>query len=305
MKRNVYNKALKALKQMVMASEGRIGRTTDDIIKNTYLPVDRGRTQRLAVVDENNIHHITNTACSAGLLYIPISRYITGKMGVKAISVLTMNNMAPLNLGDGLKLKFADWFINKSPYSVCISTNSPKNAIEHGIILDANYPSNLVVGAIISWRRLWEYTSAVSSWEVLVDAGMNPSAAFILSHKVLADRSGLGDTNLNGHCAFPGRSISKEMVINFTKGNLVVINDTYTNELNYSKIDLSWGSVSNDWSPLDISGAMVTDKLEDSKVPNPFERSLKLNKKANAGYKVLLDSLVKYINSLVEGNDNA
>jgi len=275
MKREMYFKALAALKKAVDDEFG------------------RGKTQALLTLNgEGVVNRLDNTACSAGLNYL---RDDARKDLQCIISLNQLNNGCREELTQEERQLFCDWFLKRSPYAKCIVTKSVKTALTLGIIVDPNYPANLVVGTTIAQRVLWEYTNIVQRFCRFTKAGMDEDAAFVMAHRYSVDDGKVAESCESGHCALNGNYVSKEYISNFSKR-------TYRNKRRNFNVVLKYGMIHKLWGEYWARDSGIDQKIKElvkvevapKEIPNPF--ALTMNLKRNA---LTVEACVEYIQSIL------
>jgi hypothetical protein len=75
---------------------------------------------------------------------------------------------------------FYHWLANSSPWHECFITKQIENQSDF-YVMNTSTPSNVLLGAIICSRQMWEHTWAVFSWYDLVSQGVNPHLAYVVA----------------------------------------------------------------------------------------------------------------------------
>lgn len=222
MKREHYRLGMKYLKGTVKKGEGMSGRTA------YYSYFHDG-------ANGNTIS--TNTACHASL-------YCMGaKKSLGVINCLVKNydeNHGPGKWSDTTdeeKIMFLDWLAKRSPYKSAFVNKSGEKILKQGAaLLTSEAPGNILGGACVSMRRLWEHTIVLQVWCDLVKAGVNENLAYVLGHLVAGGRDkGLNWGNFAGwHVAINSNSWTTGQVKNFVEGKLVGATKKYCESGDYN-----------------------------------------------------------------------
>lgn len=222
MKREHYRLGLKYLKETVKEGEGRSGRTA------YYSCFHEGA--------KGNIISI-NTACHAGLC----SYSYKGSIGV--VNCLIKNyggNHGPGRWSDTTdeeKIMFLDWLVKRSPYKTAFVSKKATKILKQGAaLLTSEAPGNILGGACVSMRRLWEHTIVLQVWCDLVKAGVNENLAYVLGHLAAGSKDkGLNWSNFAGwHVAINSNSWTTGQVKNFIEGKLVGATNKYSESGDYN-----------------------------------------------------------------------
>jgi len=326
MKRNIYNLAHKAMMEMSHAitkivstayPKSPLYNARNEGERNS-LTLNYHSTANLSIIYDEEVGYgwVDNTACSAGLGYTYRDRAKGDKFYEhkrNAIASLHQHrNSAYGNLTEAEQRVFYDWFLRRSPYAKCISTKSVDYAMKFGILIDGNFPANLVVGATIAQRVLWEYTPIVRSMQCLVKLGMNESIAFMIAHTYVVDGGGLIVSRhaKDGHTAIDGGCISDAVLINFYKGKMPNKLPNYSEHKNYDKIHMLWGALVGEYKsykalfPIMCSAVFPAEgeaaAVAEVGIPNPFAASMVMAVNNNNELTINhLKSMVLYTNKLI------
>jgi hypothetical protein len=137
---------------------------------------------------------------------------------------------------------FIDWLVNRSPYeSVFISKNVDEIVADKCTTVEAKSPSNLMVGALIAARGLWEYTHIGRGWYELYKRGVNENLAFLLAHKANFSTDGNVSfcNNGGGHKSININS-GVQGLRRFILNEPALLNEPYKDCLKYGNIDNTW-----------------------------------------------------------------
>lgn len=82
---------------------------------------------------------------------------------------------------------FVDYMLNRSIYKDAFITKDATQALAEGVVLiDGDKPGNLVGGAAVGLRRLWEHVYVARAAYDLVQQGVNEDLAFAIGHTIQA-----------------------------------------------------------------------------------------------------------------------
>ena len=160
------------------------------------------------------VEWLDNTACCAGLRARGYGGIGTGVSGVEAIVSVSQTERGPaMNRADSILLY--DILINHTPYGKCVAKKDPAYAYDFGLIINADYPSNLIAGCLMAQRLAWEYTDVARNILHYAELGVDKGVAFLLGHTF----STSGATTRNsGHCCIDSAFISESFIKNFVNG---------------------------------------------------------------------------------------
>lgn len=222
MKREHYRLGIKYLKETVEAGEGINGRTA---YYGYFHEGAKGNTIS------------TNTACHASL-------YCNGaKNSIGVVNCLVKNydqNHGPgkwADTTDEEKIMFLDWLAKRSPYKSAFVSKSAKKILKQGAaLLTSEAPGNVLGGACVSMRRLWEHTIVLQVWCDLVKAGVGENLAYVLAHCAAGSRTnGLNWGNFAGwHVAINTNSWTTGQIKNFVEGRLIGATKKYSETGDYN-----------------------------------------------------------------------
>lgn len=96
------------------------------------------------------------------------------------------------------ELWFVDYILNRSPYAKTFITKDAEEALEEGITVSSgDHPGNLVGGAVVALRRLWEHVYVAQAAFDLAKAGVNEDLAFLLGHCIQSPSKIADDTSVS------------------------------------------------------------------------------------------------------------
>ena len=140
---------------------------------------------------------------------------------------------------DQYAVNYLDWLFNRSPYSSCIATGDAKEVYRKGYyILKGESPSNLVGGAMVAVRMLWERPFIVKTWNVLVGMGVDENLSFVIAHSFNIKGGKLGDLEqLFGHIAINVYSMDVSDVKLFLSNSPISLNDPLKQNSRYDGLN--------------------------------------------------------------------
>ena len=272
----MYKYVLKRLKKAMETGEGelphpstqRIGVLRDNLNGCTNQRVWRREFTGKSVMNE--MEWLENTACTAGL-----SDAIDEFSVVKGIVSLQQNGGGQRGdsnnkLTKAMRVQFLDILINHTPYGVCVVEKDPEYAEKYGLIVDADYPSNIIVGLLMAQRLCWEYTRIARNILAFAEAGVDKSLSFLLGHAYSRNGLKLRDC---GHICWDPRHLSRTVIKNYMMG------ESQIEELPYSVEKTYHQGISNMWG--DDGGEDIHAEIRDSgkeagavTIPNPFAKTM-------------------------------
>lgn len=104
----------------------------------------------------------------------------TGSIDTDYICALTGNHTTISEMPDAVRF-WMDYVLNRSPYRFAYVVNDLDDAMEHGVVVSTDFPSNYVVGSLMAWKEGWRYSHICKMFKFLVDRGMDEDLAFIYS----------------------------------------------------------------------------------------------------------------------------
>jgi hypothetical protein len=91
--------------------------------------------------------------------------------------------------------KFLNWLIYWSPFSKAFITIPNVSYYDTGMIMDVSHSPQYIVGALSVARECDEQSEKVKCWTWLVDNGMHPDVAYLISYYLRESREGWQVTN--------------------------------------------------------------------------------------------------------------
>lgn len=196
-----------------------------------------GRTAYYSYFHEGKLTISGNVSCHSSL-YVS-----TAKKSLGVINCFVENYRQSHGPGkwsdtnDEEKIMFLDWLAKRSPYKGAFVNKSAKKMLKQGgALLTSEAPGNILGGACVSMRRLWEHSIVLQVWCDLVKAGVNENLAYVLGHCAAGSRSkGLNWGNFAGwHVAINSSSWTTGQVKNFVEGRLIGVTKKYSESGDYN-----------------------------------------------------------------------
>ena len=150
--------------------------------------------------------------------------------------------------------RFLEWLVKDSPWrSIFVGR------YEHALIADAEADANLLASGLVASRTLWYYSGIVKVWDKLVNAGVNPTTAYLLAHSIDINSSGkISPSNVDYECPL-GRSYSnRHNLKSLREVNYHPIGSHRTTT--YGEWSKMW-SVSPDWVRVDENLPLIWDEF--------------------------------------------
>lgn len=247
---------------------------------------------RWASINKEGVVHVNgNTACHAGMSY-------PGKIGQQEyiasvdMSVCNPDYMKGRVLPLDIKVEYLRWLTYKSAYAKFFVKKGGKAVHNAGMVVckPSVGGSNILAGALIAHRYIWEYPTVIMVWHYLVKHGVDPSIAFYHAHQVkTSDFENIDNIqyNLQGHNCLSGASFNKASVLRFKEGKPFKENRPWSKDdyYTYTPIAGAWG---------DGGVSYLSDRLprirEEAKAM--VKRTVKVNPFPKAGERVDLREVV-------------
>lgn len=133
--------------------------------------------------------------------------------------------------------KFYNWLIKRSVYSPFIVNSHYADAVERGLILRTNVPSNLMLQALILSRYPNEWPESVEAWNLMVDAGIDEDLAILLTSFIKKKGEGwCYSTRTENHRAFSAYHINGSFVKNYLARRVTYALENYYIDTYYRNI---------------------------------------------------------------------
>lgn len=150
-----------------------------------------------------------------------------------------------ISLSEDKCIKYLDWLLNHSPYSRVFIDKDASECLDRGFVsVSGRTPSNLMLGGLIAVRRLYEYSSVVEAFDILVEGGVKPNLAYLIAHRsrVVEEGSGISFNSFTTSHVNLNHSFDKEYIMNFVNNNPTE-KDSYYDTGRYGGVDSTWGTV--------------------------------------------------------------
>lgn len=137
-----------------------------------------------------------------------------------------------------------NWLVNDSPFAKAFAVKSLEWIKANGFILTGDISAQLLCGACIATRQLWEYPQFVKAWYGLAEQGIPMNLAYVFGSYAVTNGKdwgwGAGNT---GHTVFNLSIMGDEQLVNFNDGKAVKQNkEPYTEKGNYYGVNELWGT---------------------------------------------------------------
>lgn len=195
---------------------------------------------------ELKFRYSTNNACHAGL------GYPTGNSGEH------MHNLSHIvdviypreEVDRNLRIRYIDYLINCPAYKdVIVKDKSVEELHDQGyLIANSDVPSNQLASCLMSLRMAWERSHITTTWGLLVEMGVDPDVAFIMSHSIkITDREIRRISPSVGHVGIYVSTMNISAVYNFLDGVIANPNDNYRDNHRYMPVSSMFGSGGTDY----------------------------------------------------------
>lgn len=197
-------------------------------------------------IDGNSYIDKEATYCHAGLnLYKPTKEEMNGVDVKKLTEVLSVKFDSFDFIEDKNDKFFTKWLTEDSPWKDCfLSKGNEVN--ETGVYrLSVNSPNNLMAGAAIATRFISEINHAENNarlWQEFINNEVNPTLAFLLSHKFTLNKDRIYRTNNDYHFSLYGNNVGEDYYLNFLNSSPKFLGENYIKKLGYYDINRTWGS---------------------------------------------------------------
>lgn len=140
---------------------------------------------------------------------------------------------------------YLDWLTTESVWADCFITKGGKEILELGVFaVDCDQPSNLMVGALIATRMIWEYPLIIERIIQFKDKyNLDGDIAFILGQLFRIDADSLVLASISSsHVPLDlGQQTSLPYVQNFLRHKTLVRNPPYSISGTYSNVFATFG----------------------------------------------------------------
>lgn len=212
---------------------------------------------------------------------------------------------------------FVDYMLNRSIYSDAFITKDATQALAEGVVLiDGEKPGNLVGGAAVGLRRLWEHVYVARAAYDLVQQGVNEDLAFAIGHTIQApsnikDHTNVSwSANLNWHTSLNPGSLGWKGLANLLAHKFKPT-EKYVSTGNYRYYSDMFSAGDGDLTAIIRRDFPYNECKGESKGPNlnPFGAAIKAEQKAmgnSVPYNRAIAVMAKWANTyLMEKIKNA
>lgn len=249
-----------------------------------------------AVVSEEGLFLNPNTACFASLsVYYKDKGMGTGDGFLKNNPKDNFALLVGLNLEyphsqgrdkfeitDEESIRYLDWLCNRSPWSSAFVSKAAKHAYkQRTVILSTTVAGNLMGGAGVAIRRLWEYCKILRVWLELTARGVPETLAYYLASSCLGTYNGNVSWNGNeeGHHNLCVQLMGKGCVKEFIEHKPARVKPSYSESRDYAGYSTMWGNggqrfntwIDQNFPTKPINGAVVEEKFKEK--VNPFAKA--------------------------------
>ncbi len=181
------------------------------------------------VSEDGEVWMSSNQACHAGLAD---QRF--GKKTALVISRIQKQRDGMLKKEECID--FINWLVNDSKAYAHVFVTKDAEAIWETDMFAcrADAPSNLVVGALILTRIMWEYTGVLKGWNAFFKAGIDGDAAILLGHAFSVKGKTVYVSRQGGHCALSSNDVSTGTLSNMLKSKPHNAKHNYRDNPNYT-----------------------------------------------------------------------
>ncbi len=134
--------------------------------------------------------------------------------------------------------EYTMWVMNDSPWSRYVITKDWEDALANGIKVKLDVPDNAMMCTFYALRYPTEYMAKVTSWKRLVDAGMNPQAAFFCAETNMLH----GDSQQHHQLLYTYKMSLDDLKNFINKGVGGIVNRNYTETYSYSRVSMHHAS---------------------------------------------------------------
>lgn len=196
---------------------------------------------------------------------------------------------------------YLKWLLNDSPWSMTYITKDPDDALLNGIVVDANYPGNLVTAACIATRWTGEHVASMNFWYEMVKHGMPPHEAMWMSEFFYINDKRFVFSPKSDHTPFGGYHMSKEAYNNYLNNKPITTQKDYSQTGQYSEIRAIFGggaSTINWFDTLSRVTQTVGSFKRETASKNPFGEDVYAPNTINTSMSaVMAEELMKICNS--------
>lgn len=208
---------------------------------------------------------------------------------------------------------FYEWLLGESPFAKVFLTKSVDEVLEsRTLVVDANMPSNLAIGALSCARTIGEHVNILNTFVDLSKGGCNKNLAYVLATGAENAQRDSVDISWkyqwNGHKPFSPDDFDGKSLSNWLKGKAVNLNKSIKKDPNYQSdyyISTLWGGANgstlnnllrkyeaSDW--VVVSGKVKAVDL------NPFRKDKVVPKKDGMSYADGITAMVNFSKQIEE-----
>lgn len=227
----------------------------------------------------DGFHLSPNQACHAGM-----NNTGYGGFPIKSKRQYVVSSIQEHKVDKDDAILYINWLVNEGPYAPVFVTKDPEDILENGYICDADHPSNLIAGALINSRIMWEYTEVLKSFLKMVKLGVNSNLAMFMAH-IYRYNGSFYKYQMSGHCSLDGYDVRIHQIVNFVKAEMINPNKNYSDESAYVGVHMLWGKsdIGARDEVVNLMARMVKDfnkpvgkVVVGKKYVNPFEKAMGL-----------------------------
>lgn len=208
---------------------------------------------------------------------------------------------------------FYEWILGESPFAKVFLTKSVDEVLEsRTLVVDANMPSNLAIGALSCARTIGEHVNILNTFVDLSKGGCNKNLAYVLSTGAENAQRDSVDISWkyqwNGHKPFSPDDFNGKSLSNWLKGEAVNLNKSLKKNPNYQSdhyICALWGGKSGSTlhdllRKYKASDWVVTSGKVKAVDLNPFRKDKVVPKKDGMSYADGITAMVNYSKQIEE-----
>lgn len=255
------------------------------------------------VMNKSNYYHFTNRPCHGSLA--AWSEYCRGEPEY-VISKIEFDDV-----GEEVALTYLNWLLNESPYRGIFHLKDAQECVNLGVVIaKCDVPNNLLLGGLMSSRRLWEYKDISVFVSRCIDQGINGNLAYALSHCYAiyfdSDSISYRSNGISGESLpLEGCHVKyKQVLENFCNSNQVVVGSNYCDRHLYKKVCKAW--VPDEHKGMQNLSESIKELLVGCKTvntySNPFFKAIGDNKSEEVSVKQFFTGLKIRIDKFIKDN---
>lgn len=208
---------------------------------------------------------------------------------------------------DEESVRYLDWLCNRSPWASAFISKSAKHAYkQRTVILSTTVAGNLMGGAGVAIRRLWEYCKILRVWLELTARGVPETLSYYLASSLYGAYKGKVSWNGSeeGHHNLAVHAMGKQSVARFIQGKPVTVKLSYKESRAYDGYSAMWGNDGrfNKWIEDSFPKHPINKQavVEEVKVKaNPFARAkaeaeLEWGAKGTVAWDIAMDNMAHW-----------